>query len=109
MHFYWAKTKLGMTPDEAFLALEELRGLSPDSRKSALYSFVTGLIRKKMGDKEEAIRDIERSLQIEPSFMDARRELGALKSESAKLTLNDVLAGDITQVITKVFKKKTGS
>lgn len=107
----WALANSDALNAEAAKAeVEVLRKMSVQTRRSSLYAFVSGVLRRKMGANEEAKRDFEKALQIDSNFKDARRELASLKGATPqKVSVNDMLTGDITQVFSRVFKKKKGA
>jgi CheY-like chemotaxis protein len=107
----WVLLKTGATSKETALTqIDELRKMSSDAKKTALYLFVSGMLRRRAGFIEDAERELNKALQADGNFMDVRRELASLNStKPEKISVNDMLTGDITSVFGKVFGKKKGA
>lgn len=107
LYMIWCKLKSAkISMEEAAAFLNQARDMSRHTRQLALYSFVTGLIRRKLDLTDDAIRDFEKALQMDSNFNDARRELATLTSSGQKFDLNEVLTGDLSDIFSKVFSKK---
>lgn len=101
----WAEIKAGAGNDKnrLFDMSKQLDALSADDRKSAYYFMAIGLVKKHMGDST-ASGYFEKALQIDPQFVEARRELNTMSvPKKEKL---DLLTGDITAIVTQLFKRK---
>jgi FixJ family two-component response regulator/tetratricopeptide (TPR) repeat protein len=112
MHYWWAKLKVdGQVTPEFVTGIEtKLRGMNPDARKTALWIYLNGLIKKFKGDINGAEAEFQRTLQADEKFTDARRELAQIKaSKPVKMTTEDVLTGDLSTVFKNIFKKKKGA
>ena len=107
LYLIWCQLKsTEVQMDQVAAMLNKARDMSRHTRQLALYAFVTGLIRKKLGLKEEAIRDLEKALQLDAGFNDARRELATIKGPAGKLDMNELLTGDLSDVVSRLFSKK---
>lgn len=112
LHYWWAqlKTSPQISPEELSEIEKRLRETSPGMRKTVLWVFVSGLIKKAKGDIAGAAGEFSKALQIDNKFMDARRELSLLKSQApVKLTAGDILTGDLSTVLKGLFKRKKGA
>lgn len=107
----WAEVKASANPDK--IRLHELGKkldlFTPDERKSAFYYMAYGLVKKAMGDAS-AVSMFEKALQMDPDFVEARRELNshnkevaAHKAETKKL---DLFTGDLSEIVSQIFKRK---
>lgn len=102
----WAAVKAGAYSSKAQLsdAIKKLESLPKDDRQSVYYYMAMGLLKKRMGD-QNAASFFEKALEADPTFIEARRELsaGTEKKETKKL---DIFTGDITEVVSNLFKRK---
>ncbi len=105
----WAEVKanVGQSKPSLFETLRKLEALPPDDRRSAYYFMAMGLIKKQLGDAT-APSFFEKAIQADTTFTEARRELSVISNvkEDAKDKKVDLLTGDITQVISQLFKRK---
>ncbi len=106
LHLYWAKFKIEgqMNDDLAKTVDRDIKAMAAGTRKTPLWVFVSGLIKRFVRDYAGATDQFQKVLQEDGSFMDARRELAFVKSKTQKI---DILNGDISAVIKDVFKKKS--
>ncbi len=112
LHLLWAKLKLdGQMPAEQLPEAEdELRKMSAGTRNTGLWHYVFGLCKVQQGDIKVAQDYVRKALQEDANLMDARRELVALKAQvPKKLSTEDILTGDISQVIKGFFGGKKGA
>ncbi len=106
----WAEVKanVGQTKPSLFETLRKLEALPPDERRSAYWYMAMGLIKKQLGD-QTAASFFEKAVSADTSFTEARRELSvmstAVKEDTGSKKV-DLLTGDITQVISQLFKRK---
>ncbi len=114
LYYYWAKIKVEPAKVKTELGKlnQEFNDVSTEE-KSALFYFVTGLLSTLEADFVKAERLYNRSLELNKNFLAARRELGALKSmgnkdKAVKSKTTDFLNGDITTIVSGLFKKKSG-
>lgn len=109
LHFWWAKFKVEgeMRAHEIPEIDKQLKLMSQGMRKTALWVFVNGLIKRFQGDLRGAAADFTKTLTLEDDFMDARRELARLKALAPKtVSAEDFLTGDISVVMKGLFSKK---
>ena len=84
-----------------------LKKVSAETKKRALFWYVNGLCKRALGDFQGALDDFTKAMEIDPEMTDARRDRAAVKNLVPQKS--DILNGDISQVFTNIFKKKTGS
>lgn len=105
----WAEVKanVGQSKPSLFETLRKLEALPPDDRRSAYYFMAMGLVKKQLGDAT-APSFFEKAIQADTTFTEARRELSVISNvkEDPKDKKVDLLTGDITQVISQLFKRK---
>lgn len=103
----WAEIKSGATKPRVTEIMKKLDSLHADDRKSAYYFMALGLVKKQLGDTNAAIGHFEKALQIESSFVEARRELNTIQGNTnPKKEKLDIFTGDITEVVSHFFKRK---
>lgn len=112
LHFLWARFKtegrVKMTDLPGIEAF--LKKVSPENRRTAVFYYVNGLWKKHSGDVKGAWDDFTKALDMDPELTDARRDRTSLKNlMPQKMNAKDILNGDISQVFSSIFKKKTGS
>jgi CheY-like chemotaxis protein len=106
----WAGIKSGISRDKAKLmeSMKKLDALSSEDRQSAYYFMAMGLVKKALLD-QTAVTFFEKAVEADSTFTEARRELTILESaakDKEKSGKVDLLTGDITQVISQLFRKK---
>lgn len=105
----WAEVKagVGQAKPALFETLRKLEALPPDDRRSAYWYMAMGLIKKQLGD-QTAASFFEKAVSADTSFTEARRELSVMSTvkEDTATKKVDLLTGDITQVISQLFKRK---
>lgn len=110
MYRIWVTLKVGNVPPEKVDAMAaELKALPSDSRRLPLYNFVSAMLKWEQGDTDGAASDFDKAIQLDGNFIHARRELAAMKTSSGagrKMSMNDMLTGDLGTVIGNLFKKK---
>ena len=88
---------------------KQLEEMLMKSRTSARIHMVLGLVRAAGGDPQ-ASASFEKALSINPNFVEARREINALqgnaKEDTGVTSASDLLTGDITAIVSNLFKKK---
>ena len=99
----WAEVKSGASRARASELLRQLDGIGPDERRSAYYFMALGLVKKVLGDST-APSYFEKALQIDPLFVEARRELASATVQKEKKL--DIFTSDITQVVSQLFRRK---
>jgi hypothetical protein len=105
----WAQVKGGVLSKKPELqaTAKRLEDLPAEDRKSTYWLMAMGLVKKAMGDASAA-GYFEKIAQIDNTFVEARRELNSMNSTGSKeMKLNDLLTGDITTVVSQLFRSKT--
>lgn len=102
----WAEIKAGAANDKPRLLemSRQLDTMPADDRKSAYYFMALGLVKKSMGDAS-APGYFEKALQLDSLFVEARRELNAISAAPKKEKI-DLFTGDITEIVSQLFKRK---
>jgi tetratricopeptide (TPR) repeat protein len=106
----WAEAKTGALAankgriKDLQMKLERMAG---EDRKTAHYFMASAMLKKIQGDLG-AIPLFERALQANPDFAEARREMNSLykTSEGSEKKKLDILTGDITEVVSHLFRRK---
>lgn len=98
----WAQVKGGFLTNKAeLLALaRKLEGLPAEERKLSYWWMAMGVVKRAVGDAN-APSYFEKVIEIDNTFMEARRELNSIYpggSAPRDKKLNDLLTGDITDV-----------
>ncbi len=103
----WAEIKAGAASDKPrLLVLSKLLDKMPaDDRKSAYYFMALGLVKRSLGDAS-APGYFEKALQLDSLFVEARRELNAMTAAVPKKEKLDLFSGDITEIVSQLFKRK---
>lgn len=103
----WAKVKSKNYEGPSGLHdfLRTLDQLSAEDRRSPQYYMAMGLVKRALGDAT-APSFFERALQLDPSFIEARREIHGGKAEK-KSSKIDIFNDDITTVVSNLFKRKS--
>lgn len=78
-----------------------------EDRHSAQYFFIKGMHYELNGQVEKAYQYFKHSLTIDPSFSDPKREILYIKQHYGGRK-SQTFTDDLSQVVTKFFKKKTG-
>lgn len=113
LHYVWAKiaTSNRLKPSEETY-FEEVLNLVPNpDRKNALYTFVSGLLKRSKGNVEGAYNDFKKSLQYDAGFIEARREITKIKNQIKSMRQsNETITSELTSIISNFFggKKKSG-
>jgi len=103
----WAEIKAGAGSNKTRLMemSRKLDTMPADDRKSAYYFMALGLVKKHMGDAS-APGYFEKALQLDSLFVEARRELNSLAAGAPKKEKLDLFTGDITEIVSQLFKRK---
>ncbi|HMN67728.1 MAG TPA: response regulator [Bdellovibrionales bacterium] len=104
----WAEMKTGagsnkMRTQEILRALDQMH---PEDRKTPYYFMAMGLVKRSLGDAQ-ANSYFERALLLDPQFVEARRELNVAPSAPKKSEKLDIFSGDITAVVSQLFRRKS--
>lgn len=88
----------------------EIGGFTVQEKQSALFYFVFGLISVAEKNYIDAEKYFYRSLDIDKSFLAARREMALLKTKQMETGSKsvDLFTGDVTSIVSSFFKKKSG-
>ncbi len=80
-----------------------------DERKNPYFLFVQGLVYNAEKKYADAEKFFTRTLEIDKSFLAARRELAIVKSKQKPTSSKsvDLFTGDVTSIISGIFKKKS--
>lgn len=102
----WAQIKLGTISTKPQISdlLKKLDTLSAEDKKSAFYYMVMGLAKKQVGDPA-AVSLFEKVLEIDGSFVLAKREINTLQTPRETKD-KSLLTGDITDIVTSLFRRK---
>lgn len=105
------KSKSGQESQSRLVELmQKLDTSSAEERKDPYYWMAAGLVKRASGDPT-AFSFFEKALALDSSFVEARREMNAMQVQSAQAKSNktmDFLKGDITELVSQIFKKKSG-
>ncbi len=107
LHLYlaWARVYTGDRAKRAQIIKEvemELLQVPPAEKMSVQFSFVQALFHKLKGEIMLAKRALEKCIQIEVTFLPAKRELALIEAELG--ARNDILKGDFKNVVSGFFK-----
>ena len=110
LYLYWAELKMfrdKLPPEKSKVINDNLIAFPTDhrNRKSEIYYLVCGLLKREDGNLRESGEAFRKSLQINPSFLDAKRELMSLIKEDKRRNQN-IFTGDLSSVVSGFFKKK---
>lgn len=112
LYHNWARLitlQFSQTPQKDLNEIQGILNKIPtEDRRTPLYYFVKGLFQKYLGEAEQAGNNFKHALFLEPSFKEAERELNVIqlqKSGAGGKGLN-LLHGNISDVVTSIFKKK---
>lgn len=105
-HLCWADMKLQKNLNEAFMVDidKRLNQIPIEARDSAAYYHCRGLYYGLLGDREKARKYFTTALNIDGSFISARREISAL-GESRKGAMTQIFKADLKDVVGSLFKK----
>ena len=105
--FAWAKMKVGAPSQkiDKFLnsVSEIINKVPPEDRHSANYFYVKGLFYTQIGDLEKAKTNLKHALMLDPTFVEARRDLAITRS---RMRAQGESYGDFTNVVTKIFGRR---
>lgn len=111
LQYIWARFKVPGKVTKADIPTfqETIAKISVDGRKTPVYNYVCGLLKKAEGFGTEALEYFTRAYKADPNFADARRDMIETKAAQPKpMTANELLNGDITAVFGLFKKKKSG-
>jgi ActR/RegA family two-component response regulator/tetratricopeptide (TPR) repeat protein len=111
LYLIWARFKTEGRVDMMDLPVIDafLKKVSAESRRTAVFFYVNGLYKRAAGDFKGAFDDFTRAIDLDGEMADARRDRAAIKNQMPqKASAKDILNGDISQVFTNIFKKRSG-
>lgn len=106
--YLWARLK---TMDEKQFAAkaaeikDQLNEIPPEERHSAMFFVVRGLMLALSGDHAGALKLMQAAVSANPSFIEARRELGILEARR-KTESGGLMNRDLGEVFSSMFKRK---
>jgi CheY-like chemotaxis protein len=103
----WAEVKMAGPDLKSTIPefLKRLDSYASEERKNPLYYFVFGLVKRVSGDPT-ATASFEKALQIDPEFMEAKRELKAGAGKGKKDEKVNLFTGDLSDVVSQLFRRK---
>lgn len=104
----WADVKLAGADLKVALPeyLKRLDSFASEERKNPLYYFVFGLVKRASGDPT-ANSSFEKALQIDPEFLEAKRELKSSSGSKGKKDEKvNLFTGDLSDVVSQLFRRK---
>lgn len=106
----WAlirEKKSSTHPDELAEKAQQLfNQVAHEDRHSPQYFFVRGLQYELVREPQKAYSHFKHAYQMDPQFLEAKKEMAMIKRVYGKQ--KTTLADDLSIVVTKMFKKKTG-
>ncbi len=104
IHYLWAEIKTTPNPMDGFITDldKRLNQIPIESRDSAPYYLVRGLYYKLLKDPEKSKKYFATALNIDGTFISARRELSQLKNKKEHTS---ILSADLKDVVGFLFKK----
>jgi tetratricopeptide (TPR) repeat protein len=103
----WAKLKQPVKLGKPELSdwQKKLDAIPNVERNTPYFHMALGLIRAANGDAM-AINSFEKAISIDGNFLEARREISAMRPVKETNSSPDLLTGDITQIVSQIFKRK---
>ena len=108
LYLYWVEIKMNkenLTLERIKEINDSLITLPMEDKRNETYHLVYGLLKREEGSFKASGDAFRKSLQINPSFLDAKRELMSLIKESKKRN-QSIFTGDLSTVVSGFFKKK---
>lgn len=106
LYLAWAKLGVNTKEQNKQAVLKEvemdLLQVAPEDKFDAIYSFVLGLFYKNKGDFGMARKSLEKSINLDNSFIVARRELNMLMNSQAAKNQSK----DLKDIVTGFFKRR---
>ena len=110
LYLYWAEIKMfkgKLSMERAGKINDSLIAFPIDQKRSEVFHLVDSMLKRESGFVVEAEEALRKSLQLNPSFIDAKRELISLVKEAKeKKKGQSILTGDLSVVVSGLFKKK---
>ncbi|RME16134.1 MAG: response regulator [Bdellovibrio sp.] len=109
LYTIWCEIKLGRQGRSIEKFLKDIKSLidkvPPENRHDHLYFFIMGLYYKRSGEIEKALKYFKNSIEVEPQFIFAKREIIKIKDKYQKSTSRTSLTLNITTDLTKILSK----
>jgi DNA-binding response OmpR family regulator len=108
LHYLWARLKITeqQTPENLKQTDLVLKGYDSEDKRTALYQFVLGLLKKANKDMMGAMACFDKAMTYDPDFLDARRESVLLQNHKGPLTGKDLLSADLGDIMGSLFKNR---
>lgn len=109
--FIWSQLKQAgrIAKNDLGRVQKQLEDMLTKNRSSARIHMALGLVRAANDNPQQAAASFEKALSINPAFVEARREINALQGQHVKeetTSVSDILNGDITAIVSQLFKNK---
>jgi hypothetical protein len=108
----WARMKQTARPvskNEVIEFKKKLDTLSLEDRHDPHFHMAQGLLRAALHESN-AVQSWEKALSLSPQFVEARREINSFLGKSKEkdgMSASDILTGDITSIVSNIFKRKS--
>ena len=109
LYMIWAHIRLNgdyIPTSEAAQMIQKLEAYSSDFVSDTHYYFIYALVKISQGDFIGGKKYLEKSMQLNPQFLDARREYANLKAKIGKGEGTETFIQEISQVVSNFFKNK---
>lgn len=99
----WALMKSPGAADNSAEAARVLDSIPHEERRNAQYLFVSGLLKRNLGDTQGAQNQFDKAISLDPNFLEARREKSILGETTGK---TEGFNADLTKLVGNFFKKR---
>ncbi len=99
----WALLKSSGASENSAEAAQILDSIPHKERRNAQYLFVSGLLKKHLGDTQGAQNQLDKAIALDPHFLEARREKSLLGETTGK---TEGFNADLTKLVGNFFKKR---
>lgn len=112
IYLAWAKLKSSQakSPSDEFLKtlFEQINEVPMEDRHVPEYFFVKAMFYRLIDNREKSKSNFKRALSLDPTFLEAKRELNVLRSMPSRKDTN-ILDLTVGEAVTRLFKpKKSG-
>lgn len=104
LSYCWALLKNAENKETVAEVEKILETISAEDRRVVQFAFVNGLLLRIKGDIEGAVVQLDRAIQADPNYIEARRERTALEGLREEKT--DIFNADLTKIVGNFFKKR---